>query len=1753
MTLNPIQFGSQVVDQFGRYLITTFPIADQELNDQFRKIVKHTTKGEGYFSKGPYIHLNQPFTEGKEFSEIITELELHSATVRGFPWSRPHRHQENAIRSIIQGNHTIITTGTGSGKTECFLIPIMNECLKIRDEQQLGSESGVVSIIVYPMNALVNDQMKRLRTILDGTRITYGKYTGETPEKDPGSRRFNQPHTYSDKERDKILEDPDSVPYPWELCQSKQEIRERKPNIILTNYKQLEYLLLRDKDIELFKNSKIKYLVFDEVHTYTGILGSEVAFLIRRLKSLTGRKDDIVCIGTSATVVSDTFYGINPKDATQKFAHRLFGVDRSKINVVSESYKIMGTAPKDSYIPKQPNNPIILLNEILDLSKEAQKMDEVKEISDGLLEKSYLLFGKEAEMGDTNIQRLSYLLSKNDITYFLNREFSDPKILNGVFDHFRKRYNRTYSDEDIGAEILSYLILGAIAQYKEEPMLRPKIHYFVTGLHGMVAGIEDGKWHLFKDEVDAEQLKDSIKLPVYLCRICGQHYFKVYSDEFWNAGTKEELPDYRKITPGNELTSGNEISLYLTDKIIGGDESSDKGMKVWMCKYCGSLHNKPYKTCQNESCSKDVEMIELIQFIEDEMKSCPSCNSYNRDFSTIRQTSSGTVSDVTILAQTMLSAMSEEKFQKLLIFSDNRQEAAFQAAWMEERSKRFRLRHLLYKELNEKPELTHSIDSLTRNLKERAYEEGIFLRRTFGDHDADVEKRVRWFLLEEFCTNIHRKSSTETLGLSKVVYDGLSSDRMIKFYQHWSKILDISNESIKNTVRIILDYIRRKNAVSDYLMRRQWNDYTDREVREGIITSSNLYPKVFSFEKIKDSSLTSYSMTYISSNNNSGVQSILKKSVEIDITQMNDFLSQLWDSLNQERILVDGKIIKVQNNRPRDINLPRDAVQLNIDKLGITKADTHFKCDMCSKSQSKPLPSNNCPEWRCLGKTIETGVEEDNYDVVQYTKMNFVPLKSYEHSAQVPKEKREEVEREFKKLNGSYNCIVCTPTLELGVDLGSLEMTLLRNAPPSPANYAQRAGRAGRRHRIAVIFTYCQKSSHDRYFYDKPDKMISGEIRLPAFSMNNELLVRKHVHSVVLSTLRQSVTPEEKEELDKIFPAFINDYLRYKDDADRSIYYKSPINVKSDLEKLLKKYKTQIENAQIKTFKEQWPKDYSDTGWFSEDRLNKFIEEMPGILQSHINKLFRIVNTYLVTIKKYANIEASGRGLKDEEKYEKRKVQNALNSHLEMNQSNYSLSYLADDGFFPGYSLSRENCWAHCLDPFQEVIRPAPTALYEFAPGNYIYANKQRFRIHKLDFYKSKREDQKEDGYIMGDRLYYVPDKNTFISPENQTMEGGDLNIEELTSYEMTDVELAHESKIDDSKDHRINKAYKTLLFSKPNHSGGVLAKINDKTIRFYKKKDNSIINLGLRYQTEDLGFPICPRCGEIRSPDSTEREIEMFLDVHKKRCKIDELKRTTIHVNIPSDILFIGPYEHEEQATNVVEGIRLGAENVLDMGEVELNIHSSRDQNDRYWAALLDPMPGGSGFLTKIIDEWRAIISAGISKLKNCRCEKACYSCMKTYRNQFNHEILDRNESRDLLFELDGEISDIEPIPPNLKISKQTMDTDSTAEEMFLHLLEENDIPKPDGDHIFIELMNGDRFEADFTYNTPSGKTVLVFIDGTSKNLHGSPEVSQRDKRIRKKAQLEGYLVIQVSKQGLQDETKKMDVIDDLSLFLDL
>jgi hypothetical protein len=1777
MSLNPVQFGKHVVDQFGRYLRTTFPIADERLAAQVDDALRHRVAGQPLLYRGPYVHLNRPFEPGPRLDDLLAEpgLGLHAALRGVFPYEALHKHQELALRAIVTGRHTVIATGTGSGKTESFLLPILDHCLRLCDA---GAAPGVVAVLVYPMNALVNDQLDRLRWMLAGTRLGFGRYTGETPRQPARQMEqmaLSRDYTQAEKRAyagERASFGTAALPLPWEECYDRESIVARRPRLLLTNYSQLEYLLLRDRDVTLFRGAPLRFLVFDEVHTYTGELGSEVACLIRRLRHVAGKRpDEIVCVGTSATV-SDTSGQVDGEAATRAFAQRLFGVPGDDITFVTEHF-LRVTPPGAPYTPPLPADAHGLLEHVLDAAWAVQQRDEPGELPPELLKVAQELCGPSplapspSPLAPNPFPLSLYdLLHANRLVLALGQAFDHPRLWEEALSRVRAiGARREADDETLIAEMLAYLVLGAIAQRDGEPLLRPKLHYFIQGFHGLYLSLEDDGPRVHFDADTAADYTDRFLYPLHLCRVCGQHYLAAIAGDTLAADVDGQGMGYRLVRPPKrfEPLKEEQGSFYLADvlRTMDQEEGPEQAETFYVCHTCGTMHPEPGERCLNPKCRRQETLVRLLAW-PGSASACPACGAANRGtFTAIRNTRSAEVADVTILSQSMLSAMPEPALRKLLVFADNRQDAAFQAGWMENRSKRFRMRHLLYGILHDDPRRTLGFERLVDRLLEGAQEAGVVRRREWDDEDERTY--VCWFLLEEFASSGQRRVSLEQLGLAVVRYAGLTAEHDAEFFGHWAEALGITPQGCVDLARVLLDYYRRRGLLSDPLLRRRWSDQ-DLQVRKGLIaTAAYSRPKSLSLQKTGRRS--SFAMYWLASNGRSGPQTIVHKAtrkgevLSLSKDQRDAFLRALWEWLQEHGFLVPVDLVQRRHGRVERILAGGDGLQVNVEKVGFAESDspdgagtTRQVCDRCGRAQAAALPTTACPEYNCKGRTAPMGRDEDHYDVVQYTRLSFVPLQAYEHSGQVAKITRQRVEREFKKTDGAYNVIVCTPTLELGVDIGKLEMVLMRNVPPNPANYAQRAGRAGRRHRIAVVFTYGRGHHHDRYFFNDPPEMIAGEIRVPAFSMRNEPLIRKHVHSAILTALRELVAgDDEVQVLDDAFPPYIWAYfgVRFLDDRDveRVRYFDAPRTF-PELAALMRRYRETLLDRLVETLSQTWPA--GDAQAVSRAVLGRYVDEMTARLEAHARRLFNQVKVYRQKLAEYRQIEEQNLGLTREEQYRRRQFEYALSGYQKQRLENYTLSYLCNDGFLPGYALSRESVLAQCVDPLVELSRPAAVALRELTPANWVYADRRVYRVQTLNFYKLKAEDATFTSANLQRVMRFDREAGRVWDPAAQSSEGGDLVGQEFTSFQLTDVELAMEQDIDDRQDRRYRIAFDLYGLLLGEHGGGHAGRINHLAYRYLAHERVRLVNLGptaLGPASPGVGFPLCPQCGESRSPFATKIEVDSFAEAHRERCRA-EVAWTALHVELLSDVLVVGPYDNLSEAVNVFEGLRVGARMVLDMGATEIEGFVQVDQGGACWAVLYDPLPGGSGFLPEILRHWPAVCERASRVLRACTCKTACYKCMLHFRNQQHHDVLNRWRALELMSDLVGEPTREHEIPPvALKEAVDEEGTESWAESRFLALLEARQFPLPPTKQYRVELGTGYTV-ADFAY--PEAR-VLVFIDGMSAGLHGDPARRRQDKLKRAQAKMQGYQVVEISAEGLKDETNVALVLDELALYL--
>ena len=1699
MSINPVVFSKETFESFTDFLISTLNIADEGLENQLKDLIAYDLLRGSSLVNGPYIYLNRPFVRGKSIKEFTSGLGLDPVLNGVFTYENLHKHQEEAAESIIEGNHTIVSTGTGSGKTESFLLPIIDRAKK----QQ---EKKLLALLIYPMNALVNDQLRRLRMMLAGTGVTFARYTGDTPELLPSNIR--RPSNMVKFTQEQLEEVKGGYRAPWEERLCREEIRERPPQILLTNYSQLEYLLLRNKDLDIFRNSDLQFIVMDEVHSYVGELGSEVACLLRRLKLVVPDSEKITFIGTSATVASRDE---EPETVVKRFGSRLFGIDPDGIKLVTESYVDLERVA-DEYTPTIPRNPEEILK---------QMVEEVSNIpEDGQPGPNFYKLLTQLTYRTINKDNAYVTLKKNAIITELQELLSKPTLLESAVEKIRELGRQSASREAIAAEIYSYLLAGLVVKEDNEPLLRPKIHFFARGIQNLRISFDNNQRVISLN--DKDDLQDHYYFKLYGCARCGQHYYVIPS------ASANQVEGIAFHTPTGADEEPVESRMILLTDNITGEEQEGSAQNVWVCEKCGTVHEDAVTRCLNPLCNGD-RFVSLKKVRQAARLRCLSCgvslgsdDAEENTSSNLLPSVSNEALDILILAQNMLNSVSKDA-AKLLVFTDNRQEAAFQAAFINERSKRFKFRDYLYAVMEE--ERVYTSLELANEITNRIKEKGEY-------RDFEVEEGMRpnyfrdsveWFILEDFCLPRYRRGSLENLGLVKVSYGNIKSDS--DFVKRWTEELDTTSDSVMAVIENILDHMRSNTGINHNLLNVNKQDI--RVVKGYIKLSKWLGPEVYTLRAPAYNNQSNLKW-WISNNGVSYYQKFIRKAFPNNEGLTDSFLEELW------RHLVDNRVLAERENTHYGINSEAIFFSRN-KKIGEDYLPHFYECRRCGTRTIRKIPGLVCTRHNCKGQLCEKPVETSDYNVKRHLYgRDIKTLKAFEHSGQVRRAERERIEREFKDEQGNINCIVATPTLELGVDIGKLDMVLLRNTPPTPANYDQRAGRAGRRHRIAVVTTYCGRSSHDLYFFSRPEEMITGKIKVPAFSMVNIPLVSKHTHSAITTKLLSTVnTDEDRALLEAYLPNYINAFFSGINlfDGGAVDALKGRGELSASLERLIEHYR-EVLHTEIDRFLESWPEDDLNTmqSAVSEDLTHFFLSDTP----TQLNRILEhIRNDLIFLIEERVRLFIAGNVGR-----ELNAITNYLGRFMEPQRDNdsvndfYTISVLVKYGFFPGYSLARGHVTARCLesDGFVEIDRNYNIALREFAPLSRLYAVGSKYRPVRYNFYTADtRSDFRQRFVVIGD--YIAPERNdepAFDDP---------LRVK-LESVHITDPKLALDGKPGDSENRRMIMGYDIRGIVREKHLGGITSNADGLLTKFRRKDVVVLVNTGAPRDTANYGygFFICPECGvaEENTPNGKDHFLRHMEAVHNRRIAPERLPefRRALHAEFLSDVMVIGPFKSRVHAANYMEAIKLGASIELDISMSDIDSFVN-GMEDNFHVVLFETVPGGSGYIEVLFQHRRRVLEKAREVLKGCSCKKACYQCLLTFWNQPYHSALDRELAVEVLDSIltAGAVSEV-PIPGTRREDVDEAPLESPAEDRFLQIIRSYGLPEPKLQYQI--SMPGITTIPDFAY---PDKKVMIYIDGFAYHAGRGEERIELDRRQELFLQASGYFVFRIDAKDLDDD----------------
>ncbi len=1618
--MQPIDIVEKVKSIYKNYIKTAFPVIDEDLQMQMRQRIEEAN----LLWQGPYLSLQRPYEESeKSLSEQKKALGLHSGLLSAggyknekgelsspFGEWRLFLHQQEAIERILSGVNTIVSSGTGSGKTEAFFIPILNHCLQ-------NPGPGIKALILYPMNALANDQYDRFAKYLAGTGITFARYTGDTAEDELDA-----------KKHEKEIR-------PEGLCEEaiwyRKDIRSPKtrPNILMTNYSMLEYLLLRKLDRVLF-DAQLHFLVLDEVHTYHGARGIEVACLVRRLKEHIGKLDGkLVCIGTSATVKG------NSAEPVARFATELFGEAFEAENVCTEKYLDL-PPQKGPYLPPTPAIEEEDIRKLRDLS-------DMKIVYDFCLDHIApeelvieVMDAVEKEGDDAPAEFLGRILTDNVLFRSIQEVLAEPCSLEEVTNYLQTGMTpadfrlgktepasaeglRNGADEiNIRREVEAYLLLGAKARIGGQPLIRPKVHVFWRGLQGFYRCTNEHCAVLYTEYMDFCEVCHSRCLPVEVCRSCGQDFYRGYPEKGTldtDSGKKKSKSKKKKDLPASSKLSDETLenvdpvhfTYKLYDNTETGDEeaegSTDSGnaeeVAVRYCAACGKIYIGGPLVCDCEEKSKvreDARELQQPYTYLGKIHKCPACEgTYGGGLEVVTPLRSATMVSINILVEAIFQYLLPEQ-RRLLMFCDNRQDTAFQAAYLNHKHNQFIGRQLIYQVLRDSEGdggLPVSFERIQKLLYERREQNAIFcpkptrepggrlvfeIRKPENPDDVAHEYAdIQLSLLSELAKPGSRRVSLEGLGLLAVEYFkgekalAAIAQQAVAIQKRWL----VSGEETHHLLAALLDEMRWRRAFSHKML------LTPMNARGNPFGRSNL-PVGFINHKSDCTGKPYRTFGFFSV---SGGETSLLNFVGKVFGKENapSALTDLMEFLVEEEFLVRCDI--------GDEKAQKEVWMVNHNRAMLTIAPDLYRCNRCNNVTLHNV-RGICSRWRCEGKLEPYAPQaQANYYVHTYTHREPFRMIAEEHSAQLPGTRRIKYERDFK--NGKTDVLVCTPTMEMGVDIGDLPSVFMRNVPPGPANYAQRSGRAGRKERIALINAFALDRAHDTYFFDRPADMISGEIDPPDFTIDNERILRRQINSLIL------------EKLDYEFNKTLADFAP-EGDEDLAL---------PDLKEQVEERRGIIIEAVLKAFN----KDREDAekrdglAWINSEEVGHIADGFYAkLLQSFVPWLTERDALYAEVLA--LNLEKA----KIAKKNPKLAAQLAeRESHLydllHKVDSKYVYSYFSDQGFLPSYAFPSDAARLIAKDdPKEPVLRGMSVALIEYAPGNTVYMDKRKYQVIGLDFHRSPVPNLDQIYKICGQCDHVTLDPGaTHCSHCKEALSPQTFHV--LMGPPSFVAERAESIGADEEYRQRAFYESRNYLLQAP--GVGDRSEVPGIAMEYHRRGEILLVNTGL-IEENGKGFLLCRSCGYWHAPTNRNPFEEHKLLYDRRNACGGNSDRYHLGYRFQTDVLilrFEGVAEPTEEFYASLKAALIEAATSVvhaESGEISGFLRKVKvEEETRCDLILYDNVPGGAGYVRKVASRFEEVLHVARTVLDGCQCEKSCYKCLRSYENQFEHKLLDK------------------------------------------------------------------------------------------------------------------------------------------------
>ncbi|MDO5701526.1 MAG: DEAD/DEAH box helicase [Bowdeniella nasicola] len=1708
----------KLIEDYKSFTEGSFTVADPRIRD----FVTATTE-EGRQWPAPFLQLNPTYAPGDSIAELCDEGVLDARiaslfTANGEPL-RLYAHQSEAIRAAHRRESFVLTTGTGSGKSLAYMIPAVNTVLRE------GSGQGIRAIIVYPMNALANSQLEELDKYLGRSNahgVTYGLYTGQEDEDE------------------------------------RTRMRQTPPDILLTNHVMLEYLLTRPGERDsLIAGANLAYLVLDELHTYRGRQGADIAMLVRRVKQATGASENVVCVGTSATMSSSD----DPREAAESVAAvaaKLFGTDVAPAQVIGETLERATVADDDGNHLRESVAAWVE-------RAAGSRADEVELLADPFAAWVESTFG----------------VMHHPVTDRLVRQ--EPETLVNAAQ--RLADDTGLDTEDCTAALEAILLAGTQTTNPAtgRPLFAFRLHQFISKGASVYVTLEsEANREITHDyEVMIAPREDSTRMrrlyPLAFCRVCGKEYLMAQRSADGTFVARSELrtmsedDGYLFISASDPWPSEpGEVIDRLPESMLNPHTRKPRNPAhvpaALRLDVDGTQADLPQRGSSRETAGVEAA------WIPRKLRFCLSCGTHYhqahlQEFAKVAALNvEGRSSATTALSLGMIRLLREadvpREADKLLAFVDARQDAALQAGHLNDFVLTVLLRRAIFHAARNATERCLPVVDFHRTLVQALNLDPAHYRLNVRDARPERVDRIFARVLEYRAFSELRRGwrvtmpSLEMSGLVAITYAGLAE--VVQREDAWraapEPLARLTREEREYLVRTLLDEIRRALAI-------ECEELSDGAFEDLKRQSSDALMPLWALDDAarlrpgyavvgSASGFSRYEETIGLSYRSQFGRWLRRELVpEGETLEENDFDAAMEALLT---ILTDAGLL----TRTHDSG--RTKYRINRSILEITV------------SENPGAPAD--PVRRTVAIDSPPVVSSYYQHLYQNEDTRLAGTYAREHTAQVAPEDRAERENDFRE--GRLPLLYCSPTMELGVDISSLNAVLMRNVPPTPANYVQRSGRAGRSGQAALVVTYCASgNAHDAYYFERPGEMVSGRVVPPRLDLTSEALLTSHVHAVWLAETGVGFGATLGDLVDGGGPEWplkkaIRAELTHPGVAQRT---------REACEQMLAPLRAEL--ADSSWWSERWLEATIDGAVDSLDRALERWRHLVNVCTSQREEAHALTSDFRLP-------QAERDGANERYQQAGRQLELLFNSRHNPNAFSdfYPYRYLASEGFLPGYAFPRLPLAAYI--PGQRgagrrnrhgtwIQRPRFLALREFGPHAFIYHEGARYSVERTNLPAGSSTPGQHNSILRDLARCEQCGYDNLVSPDVSVCAYCDAPLASplKRAMQMQLVVTRRRDRIGTNEEERQRAGFETLTSYRfigrhPGDPGYLSARLiggdgyavddgGPLTIDYGDSAQIRSINIGLRRRArkDQHGFFLDLDTGQWLS----EKKVEARREENPEDARSIPRVIPYVEDHLSTAILTWRQRASDTRAVSVQTALERGIELAFQLEENELDSTLLPNEAGPTRIMFTEAAEGGAGVLRRIATTPDALPRAAREALRLIHvdpdtgedmggaCTRACYRCLLAFYNQSIHEELDRAQARDVLMRIargtvagedgpadggsngpaEGDSGGPDPRPGTdggENASSRHAPADPEAEsrpaseqsgaELLLHYLEEKGLNSPDGTEqaiagITVDLVYGSQHLAlavgrEFSVTE---QQVLAFSGWRALSVAGTPE----------------------------------------------